>query len=655
MNQYSETIGSFIRTGDYPLEANYIFPNEESLKEFYADSINATTLHSGLLRIVEKDADGNQAIFWVIKVKEATEDSPAEYEFNKLISGKDISNIYNQLANGVSGVSLSTSPGNMLINKDGVFYSLETTFENGVLSIIVNGETVQSHNIGLSAVLNSGKYDSETESIILNFNTVNGSEEQSIPVAELIEEWIVANTSTVTLSKERNINGKDVLTANVNISSQSGNALTQSSDGLLVSLDDYAKKSELPEEYDDSDVKNRISKLESIDHSQYLTEHQSLDDYYNKSEVDTKIAEVVAGGEIDLSSYETIESASEKYQPKEDGKGLSSNDYTTIEKNKLSGIEEGAEVNVQSDWNETDTESASYIKNKPDSLLSNGGNSDTVNGHTVLSDVPSDAVFTDTTYSVATTEEDGLMSSVDKKNFDNIPNIISSAPTITTDYKPEGIQIQYEIPYVTTTDGVWNSNKYWDYADVNAATTTTAGVMSAVDKTNLDKLPDILSESLTLNTLYDKDHVSIEYYIPEVSVNSNTGIIERVNIGDIVNINSATTSTAGLMSSTDKTNFDKIPDFLNESLELNITYQPNTVRIEYYITDMVQVESTGLWEKYGVWEFSEMNAATSTTAGIMSASDKAKLDNLRQIQVVTQAEYDALEEKDPDTVYYIKG
>ena len=50
------------------------------------------------------------------------------------------------------------------------------------------------------------------------------------------------------------------------------------------------------------------------------------------------------------------------------GKGLSTNDYTTTEKNKLAGISPGAEVNVQSDWSVTDTESDSYIKNKPTSM-----------------------------------------------------------------------------------------------------------------------------------------------------------------------------------------------------------------------------------------------------------------------------------------------
>lgn len=47
------------------------------------------------------------------------------------------------------------------------------------------------------------------------------------------------------------------------------------------------------------------------------------------------------------------------------GKDLSSNDYTTEEKNKLNGIASGAEANVQADWSITDSESDAYIKNKP--------------------------------------------------------------------------------------------------------------------------------------------------------------------------------------------------------------------------------------------------------------------------------------------------
>lgn len=50
---------------------------------------------------------------------------------------------------------------------------------------------------------------------------------------------------------------------------------------------------------------------------------------------------------------------------KEDGKGLSSNDYTTDEKNKLANIAADANHNVQSDWDESNASSDAYIKNKP--------------------------------------------------------------------------------------------------------------------------------------------------------------------------------------------------------------------------------------------------------------------------------------------------
>ena len=41
------------------------------------------------------------------------------------------------------------------------------------------------------------------------------------------------------------------------------------------------------------------------------------------------------------------------------------NNFTTSEKTKLSGIESGAEANVQANWNETDNTSDAYIQNKP--------------------------------------------------------------------------------------------------------------------------------------------------------------------------------------------------------------------------------------------------------------------------------------------------
>ena len=53
---------------------------------------------------------------------------------------------------------------------------------------------------------------------------------------------------------------------------------------------------------------------------------------------------------------------------KETGKGLSTNDFTTAEQTKLSGIAAGAEVNVQSDLAQEDESADDYVKGQDGSL-----------------------------------------------------------------------------------------------------------------------------------------------------------------------------------------------------------------------------------------------------------------------------------------------
>ena len=87
------------------------------------------------------------------------------------------------------------------------------------------------------------------------------------------------------------------------------------------------------------------------------------------------------------------------------GKGLSTNDYTTVEQTKLSGIATGAEVNVQSDWNQSTITADDFIKSKPTfaAVAISGSYAD-------LSNKPVNA----------TTSANGFMSSVDKTKLDKI-------------------------------------------------------------------------------------------------------------------------------------------------------------------------------------------------------------------------------------------
>ena len=62
----------------------------------------------------------------------------------------------------------------------------------------------------------------------------------------------------------------------------------------------------------------------------------------------------------------TLDTAVQGKVDKVEGKGLSTNDFTDADALKLAGIEDGAEVNVQADWDEADNTADDYIKNKPD-------------------------------------------------------------------------------------------------------------------------------------------------------------------------------------------------------------------------------------------------------------------------------------------------
>ena len=111
-----------------------------------------------------------------------------------------------------------------------------------------------------------------------------------------------------------------------------------------------------------------------------LADLENYDDTELRSAINNKV-DKVAGKQLSTNDYTTAEktklaglhnyddtairnSLNNKVD-KVNGKGLSTNDYTTTEKNKLAGIASGAEVNVQSNWNQTNNAADDYIKNKP--------------------------------------------------------------------------------------------------------------------------------------------------------------------------------------------------------------------------------------------------------------------------------------------------
>lgn len=113
---------------------------------------------------------------------------------------------------------------------------------------------------------------------------------------------------------------------------------------------------------------------------------------------------------------------------------------SAADKVKLNGIQEGAEQNVQADWNVTDVNSDAYIKNKPTTLPADGGDADTVNGHTVETNVPADAKFTDTVYTHPnyTAKTNGLY----KVTVDDTGHVSATNAVTKTDITALGIPAQ---------------------------------------------------------------------------------------------------------------------------------------------------------------------------------------------------------------------
>ena len=116
----------------------------------------------------------------------------------------------------------------------------------------------------------------------------------------------------------------------------------------------------------------------------------------------TKLADIIGTntGDQDLSGLATTTSVTTGLAAKVDvvaGKGLSTNDYTAAEQTKLAGIATGAEVNVQADWNAT-TGGAS-IANKPNlaTVATTGSYNDLTDKPSVDGQTAGDMVYFDGT------------------------------------------------------------------------------------------------------------------------------------------------------------------------------------------------------------------------------------------------------------------
>lgn len=263
------------------------------------------------------------------------------------------------------------------------------------------------------------------------------------------------------------------------------------------------------------------------------------------------------------------------------------------------------------------THTKSQITDFPASLPANGGNSATVNGHTVASDVPANAKFTDTQYSPFAKSGTGA-----KAGLVPAPSTTAGA----SKYLCE--------------NGTWAVPPDTKYS---AATTTSAGLFSASDKSKLDgieagadkyKLP-VASETLggvktgpsvvvnsdgTMSIVKDSHYHSV---LEAIDVTGKTIDLNTLNLSDAPGqIKHYVEKTAG--GSANITNAPLAGMFL--MVARNIRWASSTD----YITEQVFVSVTtkkeyGRWCTSGTWSAWVERNYTNTWRGIQNnlTSDSA--------------------------------
>lgn len=256
MRAYSEIIASFRRGGPFSIEADYIFETEAKLKEFYSSPEENAILHKGLLKVVENDGDGNQALYWVTR-KETND----ELEFTKLITSKSdetIADLITRLEQEIKdrktaddaiwgSVDHTSVPEDLNSLKDiaeeitkirehlGNLDSTDEELQSNIDKVQAELDKTQE-GVGLGE---DGAYVPDTETTYLKDSTSVMDSLRKLD--ELVNHaihfnWVtLEDTPSIELDIDRQITGTTI-SGNVKVSTDSGNGITIKNDGLFYKL-----------------------------------------------------------------------------------------------------------------------------------------------------------------------------------------------------------------------------------------------------------------------------------------------------------------------------------------------------------------------------------------------------------------------------------
>lgn len=289
------------------------------------------------------------------------------------------------------------------------------------------------------------------------------------------------------------------------------------------------------------------------------------------------------------------------------GKQLSTEDFTTAEKTKLNGIATGANNYV-------------HPSSHPATIITQDST------HRFVTDTEKSSWNAKASTSVATTTSNGLMSSTDKVKLDSVE---TGANNYTHPSSHPATMITEDASHRFVTDSeksTWNAK-----ATTSVATTSSNGLMLSADKAKLDGIEDGAN-----NYIHPSSHPAT--MITEDSTHRFVTDTEKSTWNAKASTSVATTSSNGLLSSTDKAKLDGISASadVNQNAFSNVKVGTTTITadtvtdtLEIVAGSNVSITADATNDKITISSTNTTYGVSTTTSnGLMSSTDKSKLDGV---------------------------
>lgn len=588
--KYSATFGSFVRGGDYPLEAEYIFNSVEELQQWGAG--NQGILHDGLLKIVKEE--DNQTLYWCYnKQFYPLCDLKSFNNFealNEVLKDNDlIKKLMNDLERKIKDKikslqeELDRTQHGVGLNGDGSFDRFNVSDTNyltkatSVLSCIkaldkylkeFSDKSVNLEGIATEEWVNQAITNAKSE--------ILGGAGEDYDTLKEIETWVTEHQDLY----EALISG---IVTKEEISDMATQAWVNAQNFLTEhqSLEEYSKTSEIESKI--TDATNDMATQTWVESQQYLKEHQSLEDYYTKSEIDDK---------------EFLTEIPEEYAKTDDIQNWVENKHYLTDHQSLD-----------------DYYTKGQVDEKIETIEANGGYDDTP----IKNRIQSLETKLDGVDKVADDQE------VIKQIF--IPGVTDIYPTdgcITLNGDDfinlnlstgDNIDISLDASNLVTKDEVHSPDGSIDItSDRNSALALKANTNYLATKQSVDDLKqsvDLLVSGETANDAFDTLK-EVDTWIKEHEDKATSLVSDINNLNKWVDDRKKTYT--GSFVTAIRTTSD-VPS--SQEMRLNITY--------------------GNWQNTNVSDnHVSLPYVTSTQAGVMPASDKVKLDSIDPQQIYTK-------------------